>query len=87
MIMETKELLQMAMYKCAVAYNPKDINTWCDTHTYSQMAEEMARYLHSEGVSLQKNNPLQETMDNETELMTNDEMIALWKTIMKEQDK
>lgn len=66
--METKDFLQSAMHHCAVAYNPKDINSWCDTHTYSQMAEEMARYLHSEGVSLQKNKPLQKTMENKSEL-------------------
>lgn len=69
--METKDFLLIAMIKCSVAYDPKNINAWCDTHTHSQMAEEMARYLHLEGISLQKHNPSRETMENESELITN----------------
>jgi hypothetical protein len=71
--METKDFIQEAMHKCAVAYNSKDINAWADSKTYSQMAQEIALHLHSNGISLQKYNKAMEMLtDNETELTTND---------------
>lgn len=52
--MDTKSILEIAMIKCSVRYNQKDINAWMDTKTHGQIAKDLADQLYVSGYCLQK---------------------------------
>lgn len=69
--MDTRSILEIAMIKCAVRFDSKNINAWMDTKTHGQIAKDLADQLYVSGYCLQKCNPLEGEQDS-TELTTND---------------
>jgi hypothetical protein len=69
--MDTRTILEVAMIKCAVRFNSKDINAWCDTKTHGQLAKDLADQLYISGYCLQRYDPLQEEQ-TESEYTTNE---------------
>jgi hypothetical protein len=65
--MDTKSILEITMIKCAVAFDRKNINAWCDTKTHGQLATDITKQLYADGYCLQKINNSLEGEDNHLE--------------------
>jgi len=68
--MDTRNILEIAMIKCAVRFNDKDINAWMDTKTHGQIAKDLADQLYISGYCLQKYDPLTDLEQTDSQYTT-----------------